>query len=52
VDFIPITRELRYRHPRHYAFVSKQKELFRVLCANHHYELTLTGRIDGSDITQ
>lgn len=52
VDFIPTTRQARYRHPRHYAWVSKHRDLFRVLCANHHYELTLTGRIEGSDITQ
>ena len=52
VDFIPTTRDLRHRHPRHYAYVSKHLDLFRVLCANHHYELTLTGRIEGSDITQ
>ena len=52
VDFIPTGRNLRYRHPRHYAWVSKHKELFRVLCANHHYELTLRGRIEGTDITQ
>ncbi len=52
VDFIPTTRQSKYRHPRHYAWVSKNRELFRVLCANHHYELTLTGRIEGSDITQ
>jgi endogenous inhibitor of DNA gyrase (YacG/DUF329 family) len=52
VDFIPTTREMRYRHPRHYAWVSKHLDLFRVLCANHHYELTLTGRIEGTSITQ
>lgn len=52
VDFIPTTRQSKYRHPRHYAWVSKHRDLFRILCANHHYELTLTGRIEGSDITQ
>jgi len=52
VDFIPTTRELRYRHPRHFKYVSEHLELFRILCANHHYELTLTGRIEGTDITQ
>ena len=52
VDFIPTTRQAKYRHPRHYAWVSKHKDLFRVLCANHHYELTLTGKIEGTDITQ
>lgn len=52
VDFIPTTRGEQYRHPRHYAYVSRHQELFRVLCANHHYELTLTGKIEGSGITQ
>jgi hypothetical protein len=52
VDFIPTSRGIRYRHPRHYKYVSQNKHLFRILCANHHYELTLTGRIEGSDITQ
>lgn len=52
VDYIPTTRGLRYRHPRHFKYVSENRELFRILCANHHYELTLTGRIEGTDITQ
>ncbi len=52
VDFIPTSRELQYRHPRHYKFISEHRELFRILCANHHYELTLTGQIQGTQITQ
>jgi hypothetical protein len=52
VDFIPTGRGQPYRHPRHFRYVSEHLDLFRVLCANHHYELTLTGRIEGSDITQ
>ena len=51
-DYIPTTRSLRFRHPRHLAFMREHIEDFRVLCANHHYELTLTGRIEGTDITQ
>lgn len=52
VDFIPTTRNSPYRHPRHYKYVSEHQDLFRLLCANHHYELTLTGRIEGTLITQ
>lgn len=52
VDYIPTCREARYRHPRHYAYVSQHIEDFRLLCANHHYELTLTGAIEGTSITQ
>lgn len=52
VDFIPTGRQSQFRHPRHYRYVSEHLDLFRLLCANHHYELTLTGRIEGSDITQ
>jgi hypothetical protein len=51
-DFIQTTRELRYRHPRHLAYIRRHPEQFRLLCANHHYELTLTGRIEGTDIVQ
>jgi len=46
------SRELRYRHPRHLGFVMANLDAFRLLCANHHYELTLTGAIAGTDITQ
>lgn len=52
VDFIPTGRDSQYRHPRHYKYVSEHLDLFRILCANHHYELTLTGRIEGTNITQ
>ena len=51
-DYIPTTRALLFRHPRHLAFVRANLSDFRVLCANHHYELTLTGRIEGTNITQ
>lgn len=52
VDYIPGTRGSRHRHPRHLAFVRSHHTEFRILCANHHYELTLTGRIEGTEIGQ
>lgn len=52
VDYIPTTRNKPYRHPRHLAHIRKHLQEFRLLCANHHYELTLTGRIEGTAITQ
>jgi hypothetical protein len=52
VDYKPTTRNETYRHPRHYRFISEHAEFFRLLCANHHYELTLTGKIEGTEITQ
>jgi hypothetical protein len=33
-------------------FTLANLKLFRILCANHHYELTLTGKIVGTDIVQ
>jgi predicted nucleic acid-binding Zn ribbon protein len=52
IDFIPTTRNLPFRHPRHLRYIREHLSEFRLLCANHHYELTLTGRIEGTDITQ
>jgi len=52
VDYIPTTRNEQFRHPRTLTFTRKNPHLFRILCANHHYELTLTGRIDGTEISQ
>lgn len=52
VDYIPTTRNLRHRHPRNIGFIRRNVADFRLLCANHHYELTLTGRIHGTEITQ
>lgn len=52
VDYIPTTRNKPYRHPRHLSYIKKHLSDFRLLCANHHYELTLTGKIEGSCITQ
>ncbi len=51
-DYIPTSIGKKYRHPRGVAWVRDHIEDFRLLCANHHYELTLTGKIEGTDITQ
>ncbi len=52
VDYIPTNKASPYRHPRHLAFIKRHLADFRLLCANHHYELTLTGRIEGTEIVQ
>jgi hypothetical protein len=52
VDYIPTTKGTEHRHPRTLKFTRENPDLFRVLCANHHYELTLTGRIEGTSIVQ
>jgi endogenous inhibitor of DNA gyrase (YacG/DUF329 family) len=52
IDYIPTTRNTPYRHPRHLKYIREHLSDFRILCANHHYELTLTGSIEGTDITQ
>lgn len=52
VDYIPTNKASPYRHPRHLSFVRRHLSDFRLLCANHHYELTLTGKIEGTEITQ
>jgi len=52
VDYAPTCRGTGTRHPRHLAYVKRHLGDFRLLCANHHYELTITGRIEGTDITQ
>lgn len=52
VDYIPTCRDERHRHSRTLRFVSANVRLFRVLCANHHYELSITGKIEGTDIVQ
>lgn len=51
-DYVPTTVGKPYRHPRHLKFIKEHASDFRLLCANHHYELTLTGRIAGTAITQ
>ena len=52
VDYVPTTRHERYRHSRTLKFTLEHPDLFRILCANHHYELTLTGKIEGTNIVQ
>lgn len=52
VDYKPTTNGKPYRHPRHLKYISEHVSDFRLLCANHHYELTLTGKIAGTTITQ
>ena len=52
VDYVPTTNGKPYRHPRHLKFIRDHATDFRLLCANHHYELTLTGMIQGTTITQ
>jgi hypothetical protein len=52
VDYIPTSKGQPFRHPRTLRFTLSNLKLFRILCANHHYELTLTGKIEGTDIVQ
>lgn len=52
VDYIPTMVGTGYRHPRHRRWVLDHLSDFRILCANHHYELTLSGKIKGTTITQ
>ena len=52
IDYVPTTNGKPYRHPRHLKFIREHEADFRLLCANHHYELTLTGKIAGTPITQ
>ena len=52
IDYVPTTRGKPHRHPRHLKYIREHVGDFRLLCANHHYELTLTGKIEGTDITQ
>jgi len=51
-DRVAGTRGARYRHPRHWAYIKRHPDQFRILCANHHLELTLTHKIEGTDIIQ
>lgn len=52
IDYIPTMKGTGFRHPRHRRWVIDHIDSFRLLCANHHYELTLTGKIEGTKITQ
>lgn len=52
IDFIETTRGKPHRHPRHANFVLQNLARFRLLCCNHHRELSTTGMIRGTDIRQ
>lgn len=52
IDYIPTMIGTGHRHPRHKKFILDNIKDFRILCANHHYELTITGKIEGTNITQ
>lgn len=51
-DYIPTMQGTGFRHPRHRKWVMDNIKDFRLLCANHHYELSITGMIEGTNITQ
>lgn len=51
-DYIPTMVGTGYRHPRHKKWILDNIKDFRLFCANHHYELTLSGKILGTNITQ
>lgn len=52
IDYIPTMHGTGYRHPRHKRWILDHLQDFRLLCANHHYELTITGKIEGTSIFQ
>lgn len=52
VDYIPTMRGTGFRHPKYKKWVMDNIKDFRLLCANHHYELTITGKIENTNITQ
>jgi predicted nucleic acid-binding Zn ribbon protein len=52
VDYVPTMAGTGMRHPRHKKWVLDHISDFRILCANHHYELTITGKIEGTNIIQ
>lgn len=52
IDYIPTMIGSGMRHPRHKRWILDNINDFRLLCANHHYELTTTGKIQGTNITQ
>lgn len=52
IDYIPTTRGKPHRHSRGHKFMRDNAKDFRVLCANHHRELSTTGRIAGTEIVQ
>lgn len=52
IDYIPTCKGLRYRHSKTIKFIRDNLIYFRLLCANHHYELIMTGKIEGTTIVQ
>lgn len=52
IDYVPTMIGTGYRHPRHKKWVLDNLKDFRLLCANHHYELSITGSIENTDIKQ
>lgn len=53
VDYIPtMVGKGGYRHAKHKRFVLDHLSDFRIFCANHHYELSMSGKIEGTNITQ
>lgn len=52
VDYVPTMIGTGFRHPRHKKWILDNLKDFRLLCANHHYELTITGKIEHTNITQ
>lgn len=52
IDYKPTMRGTGLRHPRHKRWVLDNIKKFRLICANHHYELTITGKIEGTKIVQ
>lgn len=51
-DYVPTMKNTGYRHPRHRKWMIDNIKDFRLLCANHHYELTITGSIERTNIKQ
>ena len=52
IDYIPTMIGTGQRHPRHKKWFMDNLKDLRLLCANHHYELTTTGAIEGTSIKQ
>lgn len=52
IDYAPTMQGTGLRHPEHFAWIRDHKEDFRLLCANHHQELSTTGKIEGTNIVQ
>lgn len=52
IDYIPTMIGTGQRHPRHRRWMLDNLDKLRLLCANHHYELTTTGSIENTNIKQ